>query len=65
LEEFKSAVAWYLERNETAANKFVAEIDRAIDLVIQSPQRWPVGEHAVRAAAVSIRSDIPRKRDGR
>jgi len=39
--ELKSAVAWYLERNQTAALNFVAELDRAIDLVVASPRRWP------------------------
>jgi len=48
LAELKSAVGWYLERNETAAGKFVAELDRAIDLLIASPRRWPVGEHGSR-----------------
>jgi plasmid stabilization system protein ParE len=32
LAEFKSALSWYLERNETAADKFVAELDRAIEI---------------------------------
>ncbi|HWY20073.1 MAG TPA: type II toxin-antitoxin system RelE/ParE family toxin [Candidatus Acidoferrum sp.] len=30
LEEWKSAVAWYLERNETAAVNFVAELRRVL-----------------------------------
>ena len=41
LAELKSEVAWYFERNEAAASNFVAELDRAIDLVISSPGRWP------------------------
>jgi len=45
LEEWKSAVAWYLERNETAAVNFVAELDQAIALIAASPQRWPKGLH--------------------
>jgi len=48
LAELKSAVAWYLERNETAALNFVAEVDRAIGLVIDSPNRWPGGEYGTR-----------------
>jgi len=48
LAELKSAVAWYLERNETAALNFVAEVDRAIDLVIASPGRWPTGARGTR-----------------
>jgi plasmid stabilization system protein ParE len=48
LEEWKSAVAWYLERNETAAVNFVAEVDQAIELIAASPQRWPKGLHGTR-----------------
>jgi plasmid stabilization system protein ParE len=45
LAEWKSAVAWYFDRNEAAAFNFVAEMDRAIDLIAASPQRWPRGLH--------------------
>lgn len=48
LEELKSATQWYLQQNELAATKFAAEIDRAIALVIASPQRWPSGERETR-----------------
>lgn len=44
LAELKSSISWYLERDETTATKFVAEIDRAIDLVLASPRRWPTGD---------------------
>jgi len=26
----------------------VAEIDRAMELIVRSPRRWPVGEHSTR-----------------
>jgi len=48
LAELKSAVAWYLEKNETAALNFVAELDRAIDRVVAAPGRWPRGERGTR-----------------
>jgi plasmid stabilization system protein ParE len=48
LEEWKSAIAWYLGRNETAAVNFVAEVEQAIDLIAASPQRWPKGLHGTR-----------------
>ena len=48
LEELKFALSWYLERNEAAALKFAAELDRAMDLLIAAPQRWPAGEHGSR-----------------
>jgi plasmid stabilization system protein ParE len=48
LAELKSAVAWYLDRNEAAADNFATEMDRAIDLIAASPQRWPRGLHRTR-----------------
>jgi hypothetical protein len=36
-EEWKSAVSWYLSRNETAAVNFVAEVDQAIELIAAAP----------------------------
>ena len=48
LAEFKTALKWYLERSETAALKLVGELDRAINLVAESPGRWPKGEHSTR-----------------
>lgn len=48
LAELKSAITWYLERNEAAAVKFTAEIDHAIELICSSPDRWPRGEHRTR-----------------
>ena len=41
LAELKSSISWYLEQNQATADKFVEEIDRAIDLVLTSPRRWP------------------------
>jgi len=70
LAELKSAVEWYLERSEPAAREFVAEVDRAIALVIESPRRWPLAglraQHAqICFAAVSFRGHLPRKGFGR
>jgi toxin ParE1/3/4 len=48
LAELKSAVVWYQERNETAAQSFVSELDRAVELVMAAPGRWPNGEHGTR-----------------
>jgi plasmid stabilization system protein ParE len=48
LEELKSAVEWYLQRSEPAAEEFVAEVDRAVALASESPRRWPVGEFETR-----------------
>ena len=48
LAEIKSAIAWYRERNPSAALKFAAEVDRAVEMILASPQRWPRGEHQTR-----------------
>jgi len=48
LAELKSALSWYLERSEAATLRFAAELDRAINLVSESPGRWPVGEYGTR-----------------
>jgi toxin ParE1/3/4 len=48
LAELKSAVAWYEGRSHTAALNFVAELDRGMDSVIASPDRWPSGELGTR-----------------
>jgi toxin ParE1/3/4 len=46
--EIKAAIEWYLERSEIAAVNFTAELDRAVDLIIGAPGRWPTGEHGTR-----------------
>lgn len=38
LEELQSALVWYRERSETAAENFAAELDRAIDPGPKVPQ---------------------------
>ena len=43
LAEFKSALGWYFERSGAAALKLVEELDRAIQMVVESPARWPKG----------------------
>lgn len=48
LAELKSAVSWYMPRSKTAALKFIDEVDRAIDFIIESPETWPTGEHGTR-----------------
>jgi hypothetical protein len=50
LEELKFALSWYLERNEAAALKFAAELDRAMNLLIAAPQRWPAGNSSCGAS---------------
>jgi plasmid stabilization system protein ParE len=44
LAELKSAISWYLERNEIAAYKFVDEIDNGIESIRSALKRWPILE---------------------
>ena len=39
--EAGTAVQWYRERNEAAANAFLAELDRAMKMIAERPQMWP------------------------
>ena|SRR5437867_597715 len=48
LAELRSAVSWYFERNQTAAVKFAQEIEEAVELIRDSPDRWSVGEYNTR-----------------
>jgi len=48
LDELKSALTWYSERSETAAINLVRELDNALELIVQSPNVWPPGEHGTR-----------------
>jgi toxin ParE1/3/4 len=47
LEALKFALSWYLERNETAALKFAAELDRAMELWSRH-HNPPAGDHGSR-----------------
>jgi toxin ParE1/3/4 len=40
--ELESAFDWYLARDERVASRFLDEVSRAIEMIVQSPQRWPM-----------------------
>jgi plasmid stabilization system protein ParE len=46
--ELSEARGWYAERDEVAAERFVQALDRAIELVAEAPERWPVWPHGAR-----------------
>ena len=46
--EARAAYGWYRERNETAAEAFLAELDRAVELISEGPMRWPIYLHGTR-----------------
>lgn len=41
-EDYRAAYAWYRERSLPAAEKFESAVERALDYIEESPERWPV-----------------------
>lgn len=39
-DEYEKAIEWYLERSIDAATGFIASIDRTLELICATPQRW-------------------------
>lgn len=50
VEEAEMAARWYRERSPRAAARFVDEVSRAIDKILDAPLRWPRGPHDTRKA---------------
>jgi plasmid stabilization system protein ParE len=51
--DLRSAVMWYLERSQAAAERFVDEVDHSIELIIESPNMWPAGLDGTRKFVLS------------
>ena len=41
-EEFAEAFAWYSARSQAVGRRFEDEVERAVELIAESPRRWPV-----------------------
>jgi len=39
--EARTAAQWYRERSASAADAFIAELDRALERIPESPEMWP------------------------
>lgn len=52
--EAQAAYRWYQERNKTAAEAFLAELDRAAELISEGPIRWPAHLHGTRHCHVTL-----------
>ena len=46
--EFDGAALWYEERQAGLGERFVAEIDRAIELAARYPERYPIQHEGIR-----------------
>jgi len=47
-EEARSARRWYTQGNSEAGERFMAELDRAIQAISEFPERWPRYLHDTR-----------------
>jgi plasmid stabilization system protein ParE len=41
-DEYREAYEWYAERSKRAAERFESAIDRALQLIEEAPDRWPM-----------------------
>jgi plasmid stabilization system protein ParE len=48
IEDAAAARRWYLERSQQAADAFVAEVDRAVEMIAGASERWPEYIHGTR-----------------
>ena len=39
--DYEDACTWYYERSERAAERFEEAVERALDDVVEAPERWP------------------------
>jgi toxin ParE1/3/4 len=46
--ELEAAFDWYLERSESAAARFLADLNAAIVTIAEAPLRWPESNHGTR-----------------
>ena len=40
-DEIEEARRWYLELSDLAERAFLAEVDHAIEAILEAPERWP------------------------
>jgi len=46
--EYQAAYDWYFERSEDAASRFAAEVEIAVGMIGEAPQRWPASTYGTR-----------------
>ncbi len=42
IDEARAAAQWYRERNASAADAFLSELDRAVEKISETPDTWPL-----------------------
>jgi plasmid stabilization system protein ParE len=46
--EYEEAFDWYFLRSEFVASRFAEEMNRAIAMISNAPNRWPAANHGTR-----------------
>jgi plasmid stabilization system protein ParE len=46
--EYEAAFEWYYQRSEFVASRFADEMNRAIAVISEAPNRWPMANHGTR-----------------
>jgi toxin ParE1/3/4 len=46
--ESRTSLDWYRQRSVRAGEAFLSELDRAIETILNAPQRWPIDEDGFR-----------------
>ena len=46
--EYEAAFEWYFLRSEFVASRFAEEMNRAIGIISDAPNRWPTANHGTR-----------------
>lgn len=41
-EDLRNSVFWYEEKREGLGTRFATEVQKAIDLIVLAPHRWPI-----------------------
>jgi toxin ParE1/3/4 len=54
LEEYEAAATWYARRDPELAVRFVQEVERAIDQILEAPKRWRVIDQDVRRCLTRV-----------
>lgn len=52
--EFDAAALWYKQRHPSLGLRFVAEIDRAVELAAANPNRFPMKHGQIRCASERV-----------
>ena len=45
---FEAAFEWYFLHSEFVASRFAEEVNRAIEVIVEAPERWPAANKSTR-----------------